>query len=533
MADELAFARKASGLVRGVSLFDAFGFGLMNQTPSFGFWTTISLGMVIFPGGNIMLAALITTIMCCIGYPLVWGILSASMPRSGGEYIYNSRILHPFIAIIGNAGNFAARFIGLAIATVFTFSLGLVFLANVMGWTSIGEWLATKWHLLLAASLLNLFGFFTVLFGVKVYSIVQRVFMGLGMLGTIVFVVVISAYSRDDFIKSWNALASEYDSLDYNQFIAAASAAAGGSFPTTWNWFDTLGMMGVLAGVMMYAFFISFLAGEVKRPDKTLLVANLLTVLVPGVLLIWFGAAINLLVSRPFLAAAGWVDYNGALEGYTFPFSPNFLGLLAVVNSNRLLLFIVGAGFFAFWAWIAALEYLVISRIMFAWGMDRMGPKWFTNVNARFASPVSNYLFFLLAGELVLILFVYVFYDTFAALSWTAIDLVFVLFITGISASVFPYVKKVRSIWDSSPFRTWRVLGIPAITAGAVVYLAYITILIVWLLILPNNRSVGLNSLYAFIVVWVFAIAWYFFWTRRSQRAGVDTAVTYGELPPD
>ena len=38
MAEELAFARKASGLVRGLSMVDAFAVGMMNQgiTPSTG-----------------------------------------------------------------------------------------------------------------------------------------------------------------------------------------------------------------------------------------------------------------------------------------------------------------------------------------------------------------------------------------------------------------------------------------------------------------------------------------------------------------
>jgi amino acid transporter len=193
----------------------------------------------------------------------------------------------------------------------------------------------------------------------------------------------------------------------------------------------------------------------------------------------------------------------------------------------------MGAGFIAFWAWIASLEYLLVSRIMFAWGMDRMGPKWFTNVSPRFASPVSNYLFILVAGEVFITLFVFLFYDTVVALNWTTIDLVFVLLITGLSALVFPFVKKVRGIWDSSPFRTWSVIGLPAITLGAIVYLAYVAILVVWLLVLPQNRSVGLNSLYAFCVIWALAIFWYFFWSGRSKKAGVDTSMTYGELPPD
>ncbi len=48
--------------------------------------------------------------------------------------------------------------------------------------------------------------------------------------------------------------------------------------------------------------------------------------------------------------------------------------------------------FLLFTLWWVALSYLAFPRIIFAWGMDRMGPKWFTDVNARFASPVKNYI---------------------------------------------------------------------------------------------------------------------------------------------
>ena len=38
--------------------------------------------------------------------------------------------------------------------------------------------------------------------------------------------------------------------------------------------------------------------------------------------------------------------------------------------------------FLLFDLWWVALSYLAFPRIICAWGMDRMGPKWFTDVNA-------------------------------------------------------------------------------------------------------------------------------------------------------
>ena len=105
MAEEIAFARKASGLVRGLSMWDAFGVGFMNQGLTPSIWVMISLGLSVYLGGNLIIATVLSLVLAGIGFPLVWGILGGSMPRSGGEYIYNSRILHPLVGIGETFGN--------------------------------------------------------------------------------------------------------------------------------------------------------------------------------------------------------------------------------------------------------------------------------------------------------------------------------------------------------------------------------------------------------------------------------------------
>ncbi len=45
MPEQMAFARKASGLVRGLSLVDAFGVGFMNQGLTPSMWVMVSLGL--------------------------------------------------------------------------------------------------------------------------------------------------------------------------------------------------------------------------------------------------------------------------------------------------------------------------------------------------------------------------------------------------------------------------------------------------------------------------------------------------------
>ena len=99
MPEQMAFARKASGLVRGLSFIDAFGVGFMNQGLTPSMWVMISLGLGVYTRWQPDHCTLLSALLCGIGFSLVWGILGGSMPRSGGEYIYNSRIIHPIVGI--------------------------------------------------------------------------------------------------------------------------------------------------------------------------------------------------------------------------------------------------------------------------------------------------------------------------------------------------------------------------------------------------------------------------------------------------
>jgi hypothetical protein len=67
MPEQMAFARKASGLVRGLSVLDAFGVGFMNQGITVSMWVMISMGLSVYTGGNLILATLLSALFCGIG----------------------------------------------------------------------------------------------------------------------------------------------------------------------------------------------------------------------------------------------------------------------------------------------------------------------------------------------------------------------------------------------------------------------------------------------------------------------------------
>ena len=118
-------------------------------------------------------------------------------------------------------------------------------------------------------------------------------------------------YSKQDFINAWNTMAAENGSLNYNDFITATGAAAGTDMPTTWNWYDTFGVMVAGSWLFAYSYCITFIAGEVKRPDKSIILSNLFAIIVPAVFMILVAVGLYRLVDFNFLSATAWVDNNG------------------------------------------------------------------------------------------------------------------------------------------------------------------------------------------------------------------------------
>lgn len=531
---EMAFARKASGLVRGLSLIDAFGVGFMNQGLTVSMWVMISMGLSVYTGGNLVIATILSMIFCGIGFPLVWGILGGSMPRSGGEYIYNSRIISPLIGIAESFGNAFVWIMWIFILAPWTVDPGLVMLFQFLNMPAAAEFCTQPIALFLISTLVNLIALLFLIFGMKVFAVAQKIVMGLGILGGLVILLLLTFTSHDAFVVAWNGVAAQYGSLNYDAFLASAKSAmesAGTALPATWNWFDTLGVMVAGSWLFAYSYCITFIAGEVKRPDKSIMLGNLFAILVPALFMLWLAAVLYRVVGFQFLSATAWVDYNG-LEGYTVPWSTHYVGLAAMLTKSPILLVMMAGSFILFNIWYVALSYLAFPRIVFAWGMDRMGPKWFTDIDYRWATPVKNHILCFVLAEIGIALYSF-WQNPMTGLSITALEIVSVFGVTALAAILFPYMKSAANIWEASPYKTWKFLGIPAVAWGGAVNVIYLAILFYFYVVMPGFEELTIGSLVMYSVIWVLGIAWYFYWKARNKRVGVDVSMTYGELPPD
>src|SRR6266852_544010 len=76
---------------------DAFWMNSIGMVVGIG----VRLGLVewpyLFPGGDAVIATLVTTVVTAFTFISVYSKFSAAMPRSGGDYVFVSRALHPFL----------------------------------------------------------------------------------------------------------------------------------------------------------------------------------------------------------------------------------------------------------------------------------------------------------------------------------------------------------------------------------------------------------------------------------------------------
>ncbi|MCW2919451.1 MAG: amino acid permease-associated region, partial [Actinomycetia bacterium] len=88
-SDEQAgvFVRNSTGLIREVSFFDAFIMNTFGMNVAVGGVFLYLQAQTAFPGGNILLAVVIGTLLMAFTLLRVYSEFAAAMPRSGGDYV--------------------------------------------------------------------------------------------------------------------------------------------------------------------------------------------------------------------------------------------------------------------------------------------------------------------------------------------------------------------------------------------------------------------------------------------------------------
>ena len=253
-------------------MLDAFAVGFMNQGLTPSIWVTISLGLGVFLGGNLIIACIISAVLPASASRSSGGSSAVACRARGGEYIYNSRIVHPVFGIAQSFGDAAIWLMWIYVLAPLAVDPGPddhVHLPRLDRGRRLDRELATG-SPSSSRRIFNIIGFLFVVFGIKIFALTQKIVMFFGIGGASSSASCFTFTSQGHLHREVErGRAAERFATSTRQFIVKVGEAAGTAIPTTWNWSDTFGVMVAMSWLFAYAYSISFIGGEVKRPDKT------------------------------------------------------------------------------------------------------------------------------------------------------------------------------------------------------------------------------------------------------------------------
>jgi amino acid transporter len=523
------YSRRATGLVRlgtplRVLILNFANIGLVYIM--FTYWAQPA----VFPRSNLIAALAIAAVLNAI-FCLALAIFTSSFPRSGGEYVYVSRSLHP---AIGFAVSFAAALsqaFWVGVGGYWISTLVLAPVTSTFG-TTTGNQTLIDWGSRFASTNSGfIFGTAFVLIsmlinlgGLRRYFRFQAINFPIGVLTFLVLLGVYLFSSPADFKEGLNSYAGGAGG-SANAFDDIVAAARDGGMPSGTSLIDTLGIIGIIFAVGIAS---TSIAGEVRTPKRTQVIGSVGGSLVYSLAVILLALLMFKPVSEGFNKAASWVSYNTDAYYDIIPSDPTFVTWVAVLVDNPLVLLLVGIGL-VIWSyfWIPS-AMLIATRALFAWSFDRLVPTKLSEVNPRTNSPVWAVVTVAIVGEAFLIAYWQGWFDFLAPfLAYTV-----VFFVTSIAAIVAGYRPSTRRFladagWDK------RIAGVPLISLCGIVGAAYWALALYYalhedLLFLNTTKQIVLTTLQFVMPLVIFAGV--YLW-RKSQ--GIDLELAYRELPPE
>ena len=287
-----------------------------------------------------------------------YAILSSSMPRAGGSYLYASRGLSPYLGFIASF----SQWFGLSIVIGVIAYIIVPFIRDVfynLGLISISDFLEVG-YVRLSISLILIWVFvFVNIIGGKLYrnTLIPMLFI-MFALGSIVIVSGV-LFNQNDFIEAvFEIEKREITSIQYKQF--------------DWRVFLT-------ASTLLFSSFIGFDAiaqtgNEAKNPTKNIPRAILLAIFIVSIYYILFTISVYNIVPWNFVADESLIKDITA-PGLLSYVLPPFWGILIILGATIALINDLPA------------MILSVSRLMFAWSKDKIFPKKVSSIHEKYNTP--------------------------------------------------------------------------------------------------------------------------------------------------
>jgi len=514
------FLREASGLIRSLSGWEGALIALSQLNILMGLMELWGWGSVTVKQANYGLA-MIFSIPLVMLLGVVWVLYAIVMPRSGGEYVWTSRGLHP---AIGYMIGFFMVFLALDWTSLNAWLAGSVFLPGFiysLGMKSLAATIEQPTNAFIIAVLVIVA--FTIAFipRVKVQARILWILFFATLIGWVGVLLV-------ELFPSATLATVLQTQFNVNPTSLINTAVSSG-YVRGWTLVGTA--LALPWAMQMWGgwWWAPYAGGEIQNPKRSMWIAVLGATLISITCMSILGLlaprafGFNLQVAMNYLYATNPAAYPAVLP----PPYYNYLAIL--VTNNAFLKALVGFGFFASILFIIPSGFFVVTRNFFAWSFDRAFPEKLADVSERFHSPVNAAI---VAGILMVILaYLQAFTTFFGYLVNLMIALYFCFMLVSISAIIHPYRNK--SLYTNSPISQWKLGGLPALTVAGVVGFIISAYLEYTCLASPALGGpiswVSISSAIAVLVVGI-VIYYIFKFYRRSQ--GLDLDLVFKEIPP-
>jgi APA family basic amino acid/polyamine antiporter len=528
------FVRNATGLVREVKPWQAMAINFITGAPPFVIGIALFGALSGFPGGNFLLATLLT-IPLALGVVYAFGFLTAAMPRSGGDYVLVSRTLHPALGVVSSVCISVSSFLSIAFEGLGMVTLGIVPALLVVGLISDSHTLV-NW----SSSVATEKGW---QFGLGVAGILAAgaaiaagwtwakrfmfILLGFSLFGLAISALIALFTSNSSFISHFNDFAQPITgNPDTYHSVIDTAKKNGANIGAGFSFSQTIPMIAVVAGVSIYAYWSTFFAGELRQ-GNTLKTANRMgfasiTILLSVIVLvaIFFHSFGKDFVTAAF--AGGLPDNLGTSGAY-------FVLTSAQVNGTVFAVFLC-LSFVLFWPVIMAETTLQPPRTLFAWSFDGIAPKAVTKVTASGVPVVATGITVVLAIA-AYAWAIFVSNSFFQVLVYATLIQLITHTLIAISAITFPY-RRPELYRASVSNKTLAgipltvIAGLGAIVTTVFLYYCYFHYpffglkdkgqLWIWL-----GGSIG------------FGLVWYYGARAIRRGQGVDVDRVYAEIPPE
>jgi basic amino acid/polyamine antiporter, APA family len=527
------FLRKATGLVRGWSVRDSIIYAaLATNFVTLGIYEFTFAGPA-FPQGQLITSIVISGVLVSF-LVIAYAGLVVTIPRAGGDYVWQTRILGSGIGFVMAATGW--WFILWLWAPIYGNILAVQLfepLWATLRWTWPGGgavWFGTPTGVFVITLITIALAGVLVSVGMSGYARIQRwCFLG-GLIAFAVIAVLLLTHSHQQFIASFNSEAHSLFGVK-NAYGATTAAAAKDGFVAPKLGFGPLGPTLLLVPAMM--FFILWpnwgatLYGEIRGASDF---KRVFTGMFSG---LWITVALSVIFLLLAAHTFGWAFYqdsNAASYNLNsplpiWPYPVLFAGWL--IHNTAIQVILILAMSLWFFGWVGTL-FLSSTRVIFAAAFDRVLPDRAAEVSEKRKVPVYSLILMLLPAAGLSA--VYAYSSTFRNYTLDATLVIAVTyFFSAIAVVILPFRKK--ELWAASPASRIRVLGVQIVPLAGWVTLIFLGFdLYEWL----TNSSYFVNNRASLVymgAMYLLGIIMYLTARLVRRRQGIDLGLINKEIP--